>query len=95
MAEAGDLNAQRDPGGGEELTLYTRKGCPLCEDMATHVRTLLGGTQHRLTPVDVDSDPALKAAYGWGVPLLFHGETEICRHELALPAFQDWLRAHT
>ena len=82
-------------GGREELTLYTRRGCPLCEDMAAHVRALLSGTPHGLTPVDVDADPALKAAYGWDVPLLFHGASEICRHELDLPAFQEWLRAHS
>lgn len=76
------------------LTLYTRAGCPLCEDMAEHVRTLIAGTRHRLVPVDVDADSSLKAAFGWEVPLLFDGDTEICRHQLNLPAFQEWLRAH-
>lgn len=76
------------------LTLYTRAGCPLCEDMVAAVDALLTGTGHQLTPVDVDADPALKAKYGWDVPLLFDGETEICRHELNLPAFREWLRAH-
>ncbi len=77
------------------LTLYTRAGCPLCEDMAEHVRVLIAGTGHRVIPVDVDADPALKAEFGWEVPLLFDGSTEICRHELNLPALQEWLRAHS
>jgi hypothetical protein len=77
------------------LTLYTRAGCSLCEDMAAHVDALLAGSSHRIVAVDVDTDPALKAAYGWDVPLLFDGEREICRHQLDLPAFRDWLRAHT
>ena len=77
------------------LTLYTRVGCPLCEDMAEHVRVLIAGTGHDLEPVDVDADPALKARYGWDVPLLFSGDTEICRHQLDLPAFQEWLRLNT
>lgn len=77
------------------LTLYTRVGCPLCEDMAEHVLALLAGTGHRLVSVDVDADPALKADFGWEVPLLFDGGTEICRHQLNLPAFQEWLRAHS
>lgn len=75
------------------LTLYTRAGCPLCEDMAEHVTALIAGTGHCLAAVDVDRDPALRARFGWDVPLLFDGETEICRHELDLPALQDWLRA--
>lgn len=74
------------------LTLYTRKGCPLCDELAAEVRALLAGTGHALVPVDVDADPALKAEYGWEVPLLFDGDTEICRHQFNLPAFQEWLR---
>jgi len=76
------------------LTLYTRAGCPLCEELAAEVHALIAGTGHRLAPVDVDADPALKAKYGWEVPLLFDGDTEICRHQLNLPAIQEWLRAH-
>ena len=74
------------------LTLYTRVGCPLCEDMAEQVRALIAGTGHGLAPVDVDADPAFKARYGWDVPLLFDRDVEICRHQLNLPALQEWLR---
>ena len=77
------------------LTLYTRLGCQLCEEMAAEVGALLAGTGHGLAPVDVDADPGLKEKYGWEVPLLFDGGTEICRHRLDLPAFQSWLRAHS
>jgi len=73
------------------LTLYTRAGCPLCEDMATEVGALISATGHRLAPVDVDADPALKARHGWDVPLLFDGDTEICRHQLNLLALREWL----
>lgn len=76
------------------LTLYTRAGCPLCEELAAEVHALIAGTGHSLAPVDVDADPALKAKYDWEVPLLFDGDTEICRHQLNLPAIQEWLRAH-
>ncbi len=75
------------------LTLYTRAGCPLCEEMAADVRALIGGSGHSLSAVDVDSDPSLKAKYGWEVPLLFDGDTEVCRHGVDLPALQEWLRA--
>jgi len=74
------------------LTLYTRAACPLCEEMAAEVGALIAGTRHGLGPVDVDADPLLKARFGWDVPLLFDGDTEICRHQLNLPAFQEWLR---
>jgi hypothetical protein len=76
------------------LTLYTRVGCQLCEDMAAEVNGLIAGTGHPLQALDVDADPALKARFGWDVPLLFDGDTEICRHQLNLPALQEWLRVH-
>lgn len=63
--------------------------------MTADVRALLAGSGHSLAPVDVDADPALKARYGWEVPLLFDGSTEICRHQLNLPALRDWLRANS
>lgn len=76
------------------LTLYTRAGCPLCEEMAAEVGALIAATGHDLGSVDVDADPLLKERFGWDVPLLFDGDTEICRHQLNLPAFQEWLRLH-
>lgn len=65
---------------GRLFTLYGRAGCPLCDDMADAVRPAIEAAGHRLLAVDVDADPALKARFGWDVPLLFEGETEICRH---------------
>lgn len=62
--------------------------------MAAAVHALIAGTGHTLVPVDVDAAPALKAQFDWDVPLLFDGDTEICRHHLNLPAFQHWLSAH-
>ena len=60
--------------------------------MAAKVQALVAETGHRLAAVDVDADPLLKARYGWDVPLLFDGDIEICRHQLNLPAFREWLR---
>lgn len=81
-------------GKASTLTLYTRAGCPLCEDMEEAVRELIAGTGHKLAAVDVDADPALKTKYGWEVPLLFDRNIEIFRHQLNLPEFQAWLRAN-
>lgn len=78
---------------GRQLTLYTRAGCPLCEELADQVRARAGA--HRLMAVDVDDDPALKARFGWDVPLLFDGEIEICRHEFDAVAFAAWLQRIT
>ncbi|OYW40250.1 MAG: thioredoxin family protein [Hydrogenophilales bacterium 12-61-10] len=70
------------------LTLYTRAGCPLCEDMAKQVRAQTG--MDCLIEIDVDQDQVLKARFGWDVPLLFDGNSEICRHEFDAVAFAAW-----
>ena len=63
--------------------------------MASHVTELIEKTRHTLRLVDIDQDATLKARYGWDVPVLFDGETELCRHQLNLPLFQEWLRVHS
>lgn len=75
----------------KSLTLYTRVGCPLCDEMEAAVEALLAGRAVGIARVDVDADAALKARYGWDVPLLFDGETEISRHRLDPTAFRAWL----
>lgn len=77
-----------------ELVLYTRAGCPLCEDMEAAVEGLLAGYALAAIRVDVDADPALRARYGREVPLLFFGGTELGRHRLDPEAFRAWLAEH-
>lgn len=73
------------------LTLYTRAGCSLCEDMAAAVDGLLADRAIPVEHRDVDANPDLKARFGWDVPLLFDGETELARHRLDPVAFRAWL----
>lgn len=73
------------------MTLFGRRGCHLCDDMAATLQPYIVVTGIILQVVDVDTDPALKARFDWDVPLLFCGELEICRHEVDLDAFVGWL----
>lgn len=62
-----------------ELTLYSKRDCPLCDEL----RAALAGWDagrgaYRLTVVDIESDPALERRHGLRIPVLAHGETEIC-----------------
>lgn len=52
------------------LTLYSRADCPLCDEMHHVVETMGRELPLTLDVVDVDSDPALVAAYGDEVPVL-------------------------
>ena len=72
------------------LTLYSRSGCHLCEDMEVALSELQQELGFRLERIDIDSNPDLIEAYGTLVPVLKDGDTEICHYFLDPQA----LRAH-
>lgn len=73
------------------LTLYSRTWCHLCEDMLSGLRQLQAGQHFGLTVIDVDSNPLLERRYGELVPVLVHGEQELCHYHLDIPAVTDYL----
>jgi hypothetical protein len=65
-----------------ELTVYSRKACHLCEVMMAGLRRLEARYAFDVRTVDIDADPALLARYDEDVPVLAHGDNELCRHRL-------------
>ena len=53
------------------LTLLSRPGCHLCEEMRRQVEAILADVPRRWEVVDVDSDPDLARRYGEAIPILF------------------------
>ena len=70
------------------LTLYMRRGCHLCEDMERQIHELLEPGSFGLTLVDIDKNDQLRAQYNEWVPVLCHGDQEICHHFLDLKALR-------
>jgi hypothetical protein len=52
----------------DQLLLFTRQGCCLCEGLEEKLRAL--DLPRPLRVIDVDTDPALQARYGFAVPVL-------------------------
>ena len=73
------------------LTLYGRGYCHLCEDMETALLVLREEFSFALEVIDVDSNPAHEARYGERVPVLTHGDTELCHYFLDRPAVRRYL----
>jgi len=65
-----------------QLTLYFREGCHLCEAMLQALRGLQPCLGFALLPVDIDRDPLLRQRYDEWVPVLCHGERELCHYQL-------------
>lgn len=53
-----------------QLTLYSRAGCHLCDEMRAVVEAVGREVPLDLAVVDVDGDPVLLRAYGDEVPVL-------------------------
>lgn len=59
--------------------------------MIAGLRTLQARFQFDLEIADVDAEPTLESHYGGDVPVLVHGEHELCRHALNPTLIADYL----
>jgi thiol-disulfide isomerase/thioredoxin len=71
------------------LTLLTRSYCHLCDEMLEALAPIAAAHGAPVAVVDVDTDPALEAAYGELVPVLLAGDPgtarEVCHYRLDRP----------
>ncbi len=74
------------------LTLYTRVGCHLCDDMKQQLNILQQQYEFSLNLVDVDADSYLRLRYGERIPVLAIGEREICHYHLNNELLMECLR---
>ena len=87
-------SSRPSPPPAERLTLLSREGCLLCEEMLEALQGL-GDTLH-LPPVevvDVDADPLLARRYGLDIPVLLLDGVKVCEHHLDEPELRRLLRA--
>ena len=74
-----------------ELTLYSRHGCHLCEDMENLLPAYLEEAGFSLNILYIDNNPGLEQQYGTLVPVLKAGEKEICHYFLDVKALQQYI----
>lgn len=74
-----------------DLTLLSRSYCHLCHDMEVALTPLAEEFGATVTVLDVDADAALEAKYDELVPVLLHGDTELCHYFLNEPKTRKYL----
>ena len=74
-----------------QLTLYSRRGCHLCEDMENLLPTYLEEAGLSLNTLYIDNNPILEKQFGSLVPVLKAGEKEICHYFLDVKALQQYI----
>ena len=52
------------------MTIYSRPGCHLCDEMKALVRRVMTTKPFRLEEVDISANPELEARYGLEIPVL-------------------------
>ena len=60
-----------------EVTLYTKPGCHLCEDVKAELDRLTAVHPHHLTEINISSDRDIFARYHLIIPVVHIGCTEL------------------
>lgn len=75
----------------DHLTLYSRLGCHLCEDMEAALPPYLEQSGIALDIIYIDKNDQLEQLYGTLVPVLKAGDREICHYFLDIKALQQYI----
>ena len=75
-----------------DVTLYSRPGCHLCEEAKAQIAPMLKEFGARLTEIDIDEDPELRARYDYDVPVIFLGARKVGKHRVDPAQFRRQLR---
>ncbi|MCC7417589.1 MAG: glutaredoxin family protein [Acidobacteria bacterium] len=64
------------------LTLYSRPGCHLCDEMKAVVARVARQAPLALEEIDISTDPALEALYGTEIPVLLIDGTKAAKYRI-------------
>ena len=76
-----------------KLTLLTRKGCHLCDDMKTLIITLENHKGLEFEEIDISGNIKLLQLWDTEIPVLLLGEKIIARHRISKDALEKVLTA--
>ncbi len=65
------------------LTLYSRPGCHLCDDMKAIVERVAQTIPITLEEIDISTDPELEARYGLEIPVLLVEGKKAAKYRIA------------
>jgi glutaredoxin len=77
------------------VTLYTRRGCHLCDDAHAVLDAVRATEPFELAVIDIDGDPALVARYTDEVPVVAVDGRDVFRYRLTADALVARLRDAT
>ena len=75
-----------------ELTLYSRPGCHLCDEMKAIVAPVARELGWIVKEIDISGQPELESRFGQEIPVLFVGERTAFKYRLTESALRRRLR---
>ena len=77
------------------LTIYSRPGCHLCDEMKAAVRRVAGSLTASITieEIDISTDPDLEARYGLEIPVLLVDGKKVAKYRVSDEDLTRLLRA--
>ena len=72
------------------LTLYSRPGCHLCDEMKAVVQRVARASAAPITidEIDISTDPALEGRYGVEIPVLLVDGRKVAKYRIAEDALR-------
>ena len=75
------------------VTLYSRPGCHLCDDMKAVVQRVGQGMPIAMEIVDISTDPELEARYGLEIPVLLVDGKKAAKYRVSEQELRRMLKA--
>jgi thiol-disulfide isomerase/thioredoxin len=80
-----------------ELTIYSRPGCHLCDEMKAVVRRVAqtSGAAISIEEIDISSDPELETRYGLEIPVLLVDGRKVAKYRITEDELMRMVQART
>jgi len=66
-----------------QLTIYSRPGCHLCDEMKQVVAAVGDRFDLAVTEINIDTDPELEKKYGWEIPVLLIEGVKVAKYRIS------------
>lgn len=77
------------------LTLYSRPGCHLCDEMKATVDRVARSVASSVEVIDISTDPEIEARYGLEIPVLLVNGTKAAKYRVTEEELTRILKGRT
>jgi glutaredoxin len=92
MAPKRAADASTEPRSGLDVTLYSRRGCHLCEEAKAAIAPLLREFRATLREIDIEGDDTLMDRFGCDIPVIYIGRRKAAKHRVNPEQFRRQLQ---